>query len=130
MFCDEVSFMKQQFRVIIAGSRNFDNYEFLKQKVDHLLSNVAADHEVHIVCGGARGADTLGAQYARERGYIVDLFPADWDKYGKSAGYRRNVQMAENADAVIVFWDGSSRGSKHMIEIANQRKLPCRIVRF
>lgn len=120
----------EKFRVIIAGSRSFNNYELLKQKTDYLLSSVSVNHEIHIVCGGARGADELGAQYAREKGFIVDLFPADWDKYGKSAGYRRNVQMAENADAVIVFWDGKSRGSKHMIDTAKEKALPYRVIRY
>ena len=122
--------MKKVFRVIIAGSRSFQNYDLLKAKTDHFLSKVPQTHEIHIVCDGARGADLLGAQYAKERGYCIDSFPADWNKYGKSAGYRRNVQMAENADAVIVFWDGTSRGSKHMIDIAKDHHLPCRVVKY
>lgn len=63
-------------------------------------------------------------------GYSVDQYPADWDTYGKSAGYRRNEDMAKIADACIVFWDGESRGSKHMIDIAEREGLPLRIVKF
>ena len=118
----------KSFRVIVAGSRTFQDYSFLKEKVDFLLQNVSKTHEIHIVCGKARGADTLGEQYAIERGYQVDPYPADWNQHGKLAGYRRNVLMAENADAAIVFWDGKSRGSKHMIDISKERGLPCRVI--
>ena len=57
-------------------------------------------------------------------------FPADWDKHGKSAGYKRNLEMAENADALIAFWDGESRGTKHMIDIAKEKNLLTRIIRY
>ena len=122
---------KKIFRIIIAGSRGFNDYELLKNKMDHLLSRVSKEYdEIHIVCGKARGADTLGEQYAKERGYVVDAYPADWNKYGKSAGYRRNVQMAENADALAAFWDGNSPGTRHMIDIAKSYRLSVRIITY
>ena len=77
------------FRVIVAGSRNFDDYGLLSDTLDKLLQNKGKD--VVIVSGTARGADTLGEQYAAERGFQISRFPADWDRFGKSAGYRRNV---------------------------------------
>lgn len=113
------------FRVIVAGSRNFDDYELLSDTSDKLLQNKGKD--VVIVSGTARGADTLGEQYAAERGFQISRFPADWDRFGKSAGYRRNVQMAENADALVAFWDGVSRGTGHMINIAKEKNLLVRI---
>ena len=113
------------FRVIIAGSRDFNDYELLRKTMDALLVNITDD--VVIVCGKARGADTLGEQYAKNKGYDVHYFPADWEKFGKSAGYRRNVQMAENADALVAFWDGTSRGTMHMINIAKERGLKVRV---
>ena len=116
------------FRVIVAGSRDFDNYEFLAQKMDKLLQNIT--DEIAVVCGEARGADTLGKKYALERGYHVYSYPAEWDTYGKRAGYMRNVTMAENADALVAFWDGESRGTKHMIDIAKQYGLSVRIIRY
>lgn len=116
------------FRVIIAGSRTFEDYKLLKKTMDNLLSQIK--DEIQIVCGKARGADTLGEEYAKERGYQIAYFPADWDKFGKSAGYKRNVQMAENADALVAFWDGQSRGTKHMIDIAREKGLKIRIKRI
>lgn len=116
------------FKVIIAGGRYFDNYELLKQKADFFLSNKRTTHEVVIVSGHATGADSLGERYAAERGYKVELFPADWNAYGKSAGIRRNKQMAEIANALIAFWDGQSRGTKNMIDEASARHLPTKII--
>lgn len=118
----------KQFRVIIAGSREFNDYKMLCEYCDKILSNI--EDEIVIVSGAARGADHLGMCYADERGYKIQYFFPDWDKYGKSAGYRRNVQMAENADALIAFWDGKSRGTKHMINIAEERGLPVRVKLF
>ena len=116
------------FRVIIAGGRNFDDYVILKCTMDKILANIVEG--IVVVCGMARGADTLGEQYAREKGYEVNYFPADWDKYGKSAGYRRNEQMAQNADALVAFWDGQSRGTKYMIDLAYRYGLKVRVIRY
>lgn len=85
---------------------------------------------IEIISGTANGADKLGERYARERGYKLTYFPANWDKYGKSAGYRRNVEMAQYADAAIIFWDGISAGSQHMIDIARNYGLKLKIHRF
>lgn len=120
--------MEKSFRVIIAGGRDFNDYHLLERTMDHLLSNITAD--VVVVCGMARGADTLGEQYAKARGYRVDYYPADWDKHGRSAGYRRNEQMAQNADALVAFWDGMSRGTKSMIDLARQYNLKVRVKHY
>lgn len=116
------------FRVIIAGGRDFSDYEFLERTMDKLLINVTDD--IAVVCGMARGADTLGEQYAKCRGFSVNYFPAEWDKYGRYAGYRRNEQMAQNADALVAFWDGQSRGTKHMIDLAYRYGLKVRVIRY
>ena len=84
--------------------------------------------DIQIVSGTARGVDQAGERYAASRGLDCVRFPADWEKYGRRAGYLRNCQMAENADALVAFWDGQSRGTKHMIEIAKARGLAVRIV--
>lgn len=118
------------FNVIIAGSRDFADYELLKIVCDHMLSEKVKTHNIVIISGGARGADSLGEQYAKERGYELQSHPADWDKYGKSAGYRRNKEMAEVADACICFWDGQSKGTKHMIDIATDMGLKVKIVNY
>ena len=110
-------------KLIIAGSRDFDNYELLKQTVIPYLNDIA-----EIISGTARGADTLGEQFAKEFNIPIRQFPADWSTHGKKAGYLRNVQMAKNATACIVFWDGKSRGTQHMINIAKQYGLKLKIV--
>lgn len=115
------------FRVIIAGSRDFDNYDLLKSKMDNLLRY--KNDGICVVCGEARGADTLGRRYAEERGYTILSFPANWYEYGKKAGYLRNIEMAENADALVAFWNGESRGTKHMIDTANKYGLQIRIIK-
>lgn len=116
---------RKQFRVIIAGGRDFNDYNTLCEYCDTVLSNI--EDEIVVVSGAARGADHLGMCYASDRGYKINYFFPEWDKYGKSAGFKRNVQMAENADALIAFWDGKSRGTMHMINIANERGLKVRV---
>jgi hypothetical protein len=115
-------------KVIIAGSRTFGDYSLLVKTCDLVLSNISS--HIEIVSGTAKGADLLGEKYANERGYSIKRFPAEWDKYGKSAGYRRNSEMAQYADALIVFWDGSSKGTKHMIDLAKSANLQIKIINY
>lgn len=114
-------------KVIVAGSRDFKDYKLLCESLDFYLSRQT---DIEIVSGCARGADSLAIQYANERGYPVKKFPANWDLYGKSAGYRRNAEMAEYADALVAFWDGKSKGTKHMIDLAEDKGLAVRTVNF
>lgn len=116
------------FRVIIAGGRDFNNYPGLAKVMDRLLANVT--DEITVVCGMAQGTDRLGERYAKERGYAIRYFPADWDNNGRRAGFIRNEQMAQNADALVAFWDGKSRGTKHMIETAQKHKLDIRVKHY
>lgn len=122
------------FYLLIAGSRSFNNYELLKERCDFFLQNQKGI--IHIVSGGARGADTLAEQYARERGYKLHVFPADWNKYGNRAGYIRNEEMHEFIAkesckrGVICFWDGQSKGTAHNFELSKKYNNPLRIVRF
>lgn len=114
-------------KVIISGGRNFNDYKHLCQVCDTILSKQT---EVEIVSGTANGADKLGEKYANDNGYSIKRFPADWDKHGKSAGYKRNAQMAEYADALIAFWDGKSRGTKNMIDLAKRAGLKIKVSYF
>jgi hypothetical protein len=109
-------------KVVIAGSRTFDNYDLLFEKCSEALKDYDSV-EVEIVSGGAKGADKLGERFAKEKGFALTLFPADWNKFGKSAGYIRNKEMAKYADILIVFWDGVSKGTKHMIDLAEKNEL-------
>jgi len=114
-------------KIIIAGGRGFNDYERLCSYCDYLLQN---KDDIEIVSGCARGADKLGERYAEERGYPIKRFPADWGTFGNSAGYRRNKEMADYADALIAFWDGKSKGTQHMINIADKQSLKLRIYRY
>lgn len=118
--------MADKLRVIIAGSRKFDNYKLLERKVKFFTSK----KEPTFILGGAKGADSLGLAYAIEHKYPYEMFLPDWNKYGKRAGYLRNVEMGKHADALIAFWDGYSKGTKHMIDIAKDLGLAIRIVRY
>ena len=115
------------FRVIIAGSRGFDDYAVLQTVCDNFLSPKKQTHNIVIVSGTAKGADSLGEQYARERGYTVERFPVDWQQYSKAAGPIRNRQMTDNADALIAFWDGQSKGTQNMIIEGKKKGLVVRI---
>lgn len=115
------------FKVIVAGTRSCDDYELLEERLNYYLQDKT---DVEIVSGTARGTDQLGELYAANHGLSVTRFPAEWERYGKSAGYKRNAQMAEYADAAIVFWDGKSKGSRHMIDLAKQRGLQVRVVLY
>jgi hypothetical protein len=114
-------------RVIIAGGRDFADYPALCAACDLALSRQPA---VEVVSGTAKGADALGERYARERGHGLRQFPADWDTHGKAAGYRRNAEMAAYAEALIAFWDGKSRGTKHMIDLAHRAGLKVKVITY
>jgi hypothetical protein len=99
-------------KVIIAGSRDIINKQVLGAAIAESKWFEQLDE---IVSGGARGVDSLGEGFAKEYNIPVKQFLADWDTYGKRAGYLRNIQMADYADALIAVWDGKSKGTKHMI---------------
>ena len=110
-------------KLIIAGSREGFTYGDVVEAFDSLIDTVISE----IVSGGARGVDRFGEQLAEARGIPLNVKPANWDKYGKSAGYIRNKEMAEYADALLALWDGESRGTKHMIDLAKKNNLKVHI---
>ena len=124
------------YKIIIAGSRNFTDYKLLKTKCNEIINDYqntlssSDDPSIAIVSGHARGADKLGEQYARENNHYCLVMPADWNKYGKRAGYLRNAEMAKTADALIAFWDGESRGTHHMINLALESNLKTTIINY
>lgn len=105
-------------RTIIAGSRSCTDEQELTTALADCGWQVS-----EVVSGAASGADALGEAWARQSGIPCKQFPADWSKFGKSAGPRRNVEMANYADALIALWDGSSKGTKHMIDTAQRERL-------
>ena len=119
--------MNNMFKVIVAGGRDFSDYDLLCTTLHHLLSKRS---DVEIVSGMARGADSLALRYAEENHIRVKKFPANWDRDGNSAGYKRNIQMAGYADACVCFWDGMSKGTADMIRMARFYKLQVRVIRY
>lgn len=120
-----------ELRIIVAGGRTFKDYLLLENKILELLTEYegcgcGTPENVKFVSGTARGADVLGAQFTYTYGYDVIRFPANCDRYGKSAGYRRNTEMAQYASekghrgVLIAFWDDKSRGTKNMIDLGKR----------
>ena len=118
-----------KYKVIIAGCRDFADYELLKEKCDFYLQNKEKE-DIVIVSGHASGADALGERYAQERGLQLETYPADWKVHGRAAGSIRNAKMASVAHTLIAFWNGKSRGTKNMIDTATKRGLKVSVVRY
>lgn len=117
------------FKVIVAGSRGFDDYKLLNKRLKHYLKRYKPE-EIEIVSGGAYGADQLGERFAKENGCSIKRFIPDWDSQGRKAGFIRNWEMAKYADACVIFWDGKSKGSKHMADLAEKEGILLKIVRY
>ena len=115
----------KNFRVVVAGSRDFNDYNLLSSELDKFL---AGKKNVTIISGTARGADRMGEQYAAEHGYKIDQFPAEWSKYHQGAGPIRNLEMVKTADAVVAFWDNQSTGTKNIIDCAKQENIPYKVI--
>ena len=107
----------KQLKLIIAGTRQFDNYKITKTTVERVIKSWNNVEIVEVVCGECRGPDLLGKRWALNKGIKIKSFPADWEKYGRAAGPIRNKQMVEYANAAIVFWDGRSRGTKSLMDL-------------
>jgi hypothetical protein len=110
-------------KVIVAGSRDITNREIIVNAIESSKFEIT-----EIVSGTARGVDKLGEKYGLTYNIPIIMFPANWNKYGKSAGYIRNTEMAKYADALIAIWDGKSSGTKHMIKTMNDMKKPVHVV--
>jgi len=115
-------------KLAIAGSRTFNDYGKLAVTIHNHFYFVQIRE---IISGGAKGADFLAKKYAQQHLNIkYKEFPAEWDKYGKSAGFIRNQTIVDNCDMLLVFWDGLSRGTQDTIEKAKKAKKPTFIVYF
>lgn len=121
---------RQQYKIIIAGGRDFNDYTLLTKVCNEAIPRMAGDNTPVIISGGAAGADSLGEQYAQENGIAIERHPADWKKHGKAAGPIRNAEMAACADFLIAFWDGKSRGTQNMMMNAVKKDIPCIVVTY
>lgn len=104
-------------KIAIIGSRSFNEYNKVKEVLNIAIKKLK-DKDIMIVSGGAKGADTLGEQYADDNNYKKNIIKPNWIKYGKIAGMIRNTEIIENSDLVIAFWDGKSPGTKDSISKA------------
>lgn len=132
----------KELRIIVAGGRDFSNYDLLSDTLSKYLENmndpdiVGNPGQIQFISGYCRGADRLGERFAKSHGLDVKRFPANWDKYGSSAGPKRNEQMAEyavadgNKGVLIAFWDGESKGTKSMIGFAKKHGLEVHVVMY
>ena len=110
-------------KVVVCGSRNYEKYDEAKTYIEKCIQQTG-ENKVVILSGGCHGADMLGEKYAKEEGYIIKRISPEWNKYGKAAGIVRNKIMAEEADLVICFWNGKSKGTKAMINYTKKLNKP------
>ena len=107
-------------KLIVAGCRDYFNFDFVSQTLDRLSLD---PKKVEFVNGGAEGVDAMARKYAGMKGFNLRLFPADWNNLGKRAGPIRNKHMAEYGTHLVAFWDGVSKGTASMISLAKKHNL-------
>lgn len=117
-------------KVIVAGGRDFTDAALMHSEMVKLCKAGHVESDATLVCGMARGADITAFHLWGDYQNPVMQMPADWDTYGKRAGYLRNREMAEVADVLVAFWDGQSRGTKHMIETMQRLGKPVYVIRY
>ena len=119
-------------RIVIAGSRGFQDYALLDQTLDRILDKQI--EPVELVSGHAKGADLLAERFAKENDLPIHIIKPDWKTYGRAAGPIRNRQMLDYAmeelSLVVAFWDGKSKGTKNTINTAKSLGIPVEIILF
>ena len=124
-------------KIAVVGSRSFPDKKFVIQEVKKAFKDHAYLLDLTLVSGGARGPDAWSEQAIQEAqedfpglmGINIkkEIFKPDWDGLGKCAGFMRNEKIINEADLVLAFWDGSSNGTKHSIDLARKNKKPINI---
>ena len=112
-------------KIAIIGSRNFTNYKLLQEILEQYKPKITL-----VVSGAAKGADLLGEKWALENNIQTLIFPADWNQYGKRAGFIRNEDIIKNCDCCVAFWDGESKGTKHSLSLCKKYNKPVKIVQI
>ena len=108
--------------VAVVGSRDYNDYSRLKKTLD-TMENISL-----LILGGAKGADSLAEVYAREKNIELKRLVPDWPTYGRAAGMIRNKDIVAEAECIVAFWDGKSKGTKHSIELAKKKGVPVVVV--
>lgn len=106
-------------KLAVVGSRSITDYSFIKRLLDRKLDSIEC-----IISGGARGVDTLAERWANENRIPIKVFPADWDRWGKRAGYIRNETIIKECDICLAIWDGQSKGTLHSVNLCKKYKKP------
>jgi len=112
-------------KLAIIGSRTFENYSILIKNLDPLKPKIT-----QVISGAAKGADSLGEKWAKGNNIPTLIFPADWNKHGKRAGFIRNEDIIKNCDCCIAFWDGKSKGTAHSISLCEKYDKPYKIISY
>ena len=102
-------------KIAIVGSRDYKNLD----KVENYILQLDPANDV-VISGGARGVDKVAELSAKQRGIPTVIFEANWKEFGRSAGFRRNADIVKAADSIVAFWDGSSRGTQHTVDLARK----------
>lgn len=116
---------RKPMRLVVAGSRTVTDYAYVAARLDAVCAKITAP--ITVLSGTARGADSLGEQWAAAHGHAVERYPADWEHLGSAAGIVRNQRMIDTATHACFFWDGKSPGTKHAIGHARNRGIPMRV---
>ena len=126
--------IKPVFALLVVGSRSITDYVFVKEKLDYLIGSIRGKYRFQVVSGGANGVDKLAERYAEENGLEMHVMPAEWDKYGRRAGFIRNDDMHRYISGFthrgcVAFWDGKSRGTLHSLELAKKYGNSLRLIK-
>lgn len=117
-------------KVAIVGSRSYQGSGTYKDFVLYMDWYVKSQDDVeYYISGGATGIDTYAEWYAKEKGKEIKVIKPEWDKYGKSAGFKRNLLIINEADFIVAFWDGKSKGTMHDINIAKKFNKQIKVIR-
>lgn len=122
-----IAIMKKPIKLILAGGRDFNDYQLVKKEADLYILEIAPSETI-VISGGAKGVDALGEQYARERELEVEIFKAEWSKYGRAAGPKRNAEMAKACTHLLAFWNGESKGTKSMISLTKKENKTVKVI--
>lgn len=120
----------KEFKLIVAGGRDFNDAALMERVLIALADVDYADVSISIVTGMAKGADYLGYAFAKANGVTLYRFHAEWDRLGRSAGFIRNKQMGDFSDGLLAFWDGKSRGTDNMIQYMQSLSKPVHIINY
>lgn len=136
--------VKSKPRLIIAGGRDFDNYELAKESLLQLVESNWIKDEPIVISGGAKGGDYIGECLANEFGLNVEVFQADWKdmrepcivktnqygEYNALAGMNRNHSMGDSGTHLLAFWNGKSKGTLDMIEYMKSLGKPVKVIMY